>query len=141
MALFGLVFAAPVLNVWYTNFMPKCANKIFSYNKLTPYATTNKKMLCGLFLDQTIFASYFLVCFFMIMDYTDTKNVKKAWENLQENFWPTMIVNWKIWPAAQLINFTIIPLHYRLLFANSVGLFWNCYLSYAQYRQEKYEKK
>jgi len=134
MALFGFFFAAPTLNIWYSNLIPKCTSFVFSYGALKPYATANKKMLFGVLLDQTVFATLFLVSFFMIMDYIDSQNVDHAWKSLKEKFWPTMIVNWKIWPAAQMINFGLIPLPYRVLYANSLGLLWNCYLSYAQYK-------
>ena len=136
MTLFGFFFAAPVLNVWYSNLMPKCTNYIFSIGALKPYNTINKKMLCGLFLDQTAFAIFFLVNFFMIMDYVDSKDAKKSWKNTKEKFWPTMLVNWKVWPATQLINLSIVPVPYRVLYVNTLGLFWNCYLSHAQYKTE-----
>ena len=136
MALFGLLFAAPVLNVWYSNVIPKCTSYIFSYGALKPYSTPIPKMICGVFLDQTAFATFFLVSFFVIMDYADNGNFKNSGKNLREKFWPTMIVNWKLWPAAQIINFSIVPIHARVLYVNSIGLIWNCYLSYAQYKPE-----
>ena len=135
LSLFGLLFTAPNLHIWY-NFYPKITNAIFSFPMLKGYASQNMKTLCGVFLDQTLFATYFLVCFFMIMDYVDSRNINNSFENMKSKFWPSMIVNWKIWPAAQLINFGLIPLNYRVLFANFIGLFWNCYLSYAQYKNE-----
>lgn len=44
------------------------------------------------------------------------------------------MTNWKIWPAATMINFMYVPMQYRVLFANFIGLFWNIYLSYITYR-------
>ena len=32
------------------------------------------------------------------------------------------------------INFKFIPPHLNVLFSNSLGFFWNIYLSYASYR-------
>lgn len=136
MALFGFLFTAPVLHVWY-NFYPKITGAFLSLPALRKYASPNVHTICGVVLDQTIFAGSFLVSFFLIMDYADTRDLNKAKENIKSKFWPTMVVNWKIWPAAQIINFGLVPLHYRVLFANIVGLFWNSYLSYAQYKKEK----
>jgi hypothetical protein len=42
----------------------------------------------------------------------------------------TMVTNWKIWPAATLVNLMFVPIQYRVLFANFIGLFWNMYLSF-----------
>jgi hypothetical protein len=30
-------------------------------------------------------------------------------KELQAKLWPTLIVNWKLWPAVQLMNFIFIP--------------------------------
>lgn len=37
---------------------------------------------------------------------------------------------YKLWPAAQLVNFYIIPLKFRVNFSNIVSLFWNTYVSW-----------
>jgi len=45
------------------------------------------------------------------------------------DLWPTMLANWKIWPAANALSFAVVPLQYRVLFSNMVALVWNIYLS------------
>jgi len=42
--------------------------------------------------------------------------------------------NYKIWPLANLINFSVVPLKFRVLFANVISVFWNMYLSAASNR-------
>ena len=45
-----------------------------------------------------------------------------------------MLTNWKVWPIATMINLQFVPMQFRVLFANFIGLFWNMYLSYLSYR-------
>jgi hypothetical protein len=40
-----------------------------------------------------------------------------------------MIANWYCWPIINFVNFLVIPLNYRVLFANFCAVFWNMYLS------------
>ena len=37
---------------------------------------------------------------------------------------------YKLWPAAQVVNFYVIPLKFRVNFSNIVSLFWNTYVSW-----------
>ena len=55
--------------------------------------------------------------------------------NLKQNVWAAMLVNWKLWPAANFINFKFVPPQLQVLFANFVALIWNFYLSWATSRQ------
>lgn len=45
---------------------------------------------------------------------------------------PGLLANWKLWPAAQLVNFTVIPPEQRILFGNIVGVCWTCVISKMQ---------
>lgn len=45
----------------------------------------------------------------------------------------TLQSNWRLWPAANLVNFALVPPPLRVLFANVVSVFWNIYLSGAMH--------
>jgi hypothetical protein len=45
---------------------------------------------------------------------------------------PALLANWKLWPAAQLINFTLIPEEQRILYNNVIGICWTCVISNMQ---------
>jgi len=82
--------------------------------------------------DQTVNSSIFILCFFSYLDYFNGLDMKTSLHNTSVKFFPTLVDNWKIWPLAQVINFTIVPPPYRVFFANVVGLGWNFWLSYIQ---------
>lgn len=50
---------------------------------------------------------------------------------METSFFPTLTTNWSVWIPVQAVNFSIVPIHLRLLSVNVVSLFWNAYLSYA----------
>lgn len=87
----------------------------------------------GILLDQTIFAGFFLTNFILLNDTLSGKSLEESVANLKELIMPTMLTNWKIWPFLQVINQTVMPMQFRVLFVNFCGLFWNMYLSYVVY--------
>lgn len=46
-------------------------------------------------------------------------------DKLRTSYVPTLLTNWMVWPAVQLVNFKLIPLNHRLLVVNllSLGIF------------------
>jgi protein Mpv17 len=53
-----------------------------------------------------------------------------AKEKLDKTYWNALTSNWMVWPFVQVVNFSFVPLDYRVLFVNGLSIFWNCYLSY-----------
>jgi Mpv17 / PMP22 family. len=125
MGLVGGLFSAPTLHIWYCRIAPALCRSITSNKAYYPFIS--------LFFDQTIFAIMGTAGFFFFMDYLDHGNVTKSVANVKEKLWPTMITNWKVWPALNLINFTLIPVQFRVLYNNIFGVLWNSYLSFIQH--------
>lgn len=53
----------------------------------------------------------------------------QVWATVCEKTLPTVAANYVIWPAAHIISFKYVPSQQRILYNNSVAIFWNCYLS------------
>ena len=53
----------------------------------------------------------------------------EGWQNVKKLYVTALIGNWKIWTVPQLVNLSVIPVEFRVLFANLVAFFWNIYLS------------
>jgi hypothetical protein len=41
-----------------------------------------------------------------------------------------------VWPAAMLINFRFVPLHFQVLYSNFIGFNWTIYLSWAIHKHK-----
>jgi protein Mpv17 len=81
-------------------------------------------------IDQTFFSTTYLSIFLYTLTWIEKGDRSTSAQTVKDKLYPTLLANWKIWPAAQLINFYLVPVPYRVLWANFVGLFWNVILSY-----------
>eukprot|EP00347_Sterkiella_histriomuscorum_P009534 403340840 len=115
----GCFFSAPILHIHFSKLLPLIA-------PLQTRAHAFKK----LFVDQLIVSPLFMIGWYMAISSLDGKPIKKSIEDLKLKFQPTMMAHWKVWPAVNYINFLFVPVHYQVLFANLISLFFNSYLSY-----------
>ena len=53
----------------------------------------------------------------------------QIWATVAEKTLPTVAANYVIWPAAHIISFRYVPSQQRILYNNTIAIFWNCYLS------------
>lgn len=51
-------------------------------------------------------------------------NNKDAAKKMRKNYWHTQLMAWKVWPIACFINYSFMPIRYRVFFLNMVGFFW-----------------
>ena len=117
MGVVGLIIG-PILRSWY-----------LTLEKIVPGAAKAagfKKML----LDQSLFAPLMVGFFFGISETLAGKKPREIKDTLQERYVQTLITNYKIWPLAQTLNFTFIPIQHRVGFVQIVAIFWNAYLSW-----------
>ena len=67
--------------------------------------------------------------FFLYSNWMVTGNADAAVQDVQEKLWPTLKVNWVVWPVLQAVNMSVVPLQYRLLYINVCSIFWSAFLS------------
>eukprot|EP01041_Mallomonas_annulata_P000869 gene869-1693_t len=61
--------------------------------------------------------------------YLQTLNCMETVKAVKLVYKSALITNWKVWTLAQAVNFSVIPLEYRVLYGNTIALWWNTYLS------------
>ncbi|KYK54624.1 integral membrane protein, Mpv17/PMP22 family [Drechmeria coniospora] len=120
MALYGGCVFGPIATTWF-GFLSR---RVRLGN---PHLQTLARVGC----DQTLFAPVMIGAFLSSMATMEGASPK---ERLDKAWWPALKANWMVWPFVQFINFTFMPLHHRLLFANIIAIGWNSYLSWVNSR-------
>lgn len=65
------------------------------------------------------------------------KSTAEIRQKFSDVFWPALKTNWTVWPVIQGVNFSLVPLPYRLPFQQTCGVVWSTYLSLLNARQDR----
>ncbi|KAL4477164.1 hypothetical protein ABPG72_008898 [Tetrahymena utriculariae] len=132
--IYGSLFAAPVLHKWH-NLIPVLAQRyiFYRFNDVSKYTRAFVKMI----IDQTMFAPVFNCYFYIMINLIEYQSFQKGVQSIQDKLWETLKSGWKLWPLAQIINFSFVPIQYRVLYGNMVAMFWFTYLSYMQHKHKQ----
>jgi len=131
-ATYGIIFT-PYLHLHFAKIVPF----------IVPESTNPNikiRVIKRLLYDQTFHACMCTIAYFMYLNLVNHTGFNKAVQNTKEVFVPTMIANWKLWPAAMLINYSIMPQHYSVFYVNILSIFWNAYISYVFNRKKDSSK-
>ena len=88
------------------------------------------------FFDQTVLSVFIDSTFLYGMSIMEYKDTALAWRQLREKFLQVYLCDWLLWPPFQMLNFTLVPFRFRVLFVNLMNLVWNTILSYFQHQYE-----
>ncbi|KAH6574361.1 hypothetical protein BASA50_001697 [Batrachochytrium salamandrivorans] len=118
LTLFGTTICGPAMVIWY---------RLLSKNILL--ASPMQTLAARVSLDQLVFAPSFLAVFFAATGLMEGRSFSEVGTKLSAGYPDALVSNYKLWPAVQMINFYLVPLHYQALFVNVIALGWNTYLS------------
>ncbi|XP_063224565.1 protein Mpv17 isoform X2 [Bacillus rossius redtenbacheri] len=80
-------------------------------------------------LDQAVAAPAMLCAVLSAVSLLGGADLPGVAAKLRQDYVPVLLANYKVWPAVQLCNFTLVPLRYRVLVVQTVAVLWNTYLS------------
>lgn len=91
-------------------------------------------------VNQAVFTPIFNSYFFGMQSALSGASMREVVERIKHTV-PTSLVNsWKLWPAVTAFSFAFIRLELRPLFAGSIAIGWQAYLSLLNQRAVKMER-
>nr|CDS27931.1 protein Mpv17 [Hymenolepis microstoma] len=124
----GVFVIGPTLNFWYA-FLDR-------FYKGQGAVRTLKMVVT----DQAVMAPMLVGSIIGLTGFTRNWSMEEAKRGLSASYVSALRTNWMVWFPTQFINFTFVPVHFRLFVVNFVALFWNSFLSYVS-QQKKTESK
>ncbi|PFH45410.1 hypothetical protein AMATHDRAFT_71729 [Amanita thiersii Skay4041] len=128
LTVYGGAFFGPAMTTWY------------SFLNGIKFASPRKAIVYRVWLDQAVLTPAAVVFFFGCMSVLEGR-ADEAPERIKNAYVPTLLRNWGVFIPTQIINFSIVPHHMRVVVVSVVGLFWNTYLSVENARQRRYQEE
>lgn len=130
-AAFGFFIVGPAMVNWY---------------RLLSRIQSDKRPVLALVgrvaLDQTIWAPVAVAAFFVANNVMDGQgSLLQIRQKLKQVYVETLLANWQLWPAVQLLNFHFVPVNYQAIVVSSVALGWNAFLSRQAARSQQDEAR
>lgn len=116
----GFCVVAPVMRKWYGTLEGMVAKN------QPPLDRGLKKM----FLDQALFAPPFTLLISYLVPFVNGEKHDDIVDGLKKTYFDILKGNYMLWPVAQVVNFTLVPLQYQVIYAQCIALIWNSYLSW-----------
>ncbi|KAJ1965299.1 hypothetical protein GGI12_000859 [Dipsacomyces acuminosporus] len=136
--LFGMSFA-PISYRWHSflnrrfplgSLGAAAAQKPASAKSVAPLSSKLGTVAKRVAVDQTMFAPFACGYFVTGMAFLEGLSPSDVLERAKTQYLGILVAGYALWPAAQIINFSIVPLAYRVQFGSVVSLFWNTYLGW-----------
>ena len=118
-AITGFIWSGPVSHHWYA-----------ILEKIVKIEHPIGGLATRIFLDAMIFSPVAVSGYFSVRSILEGSNVKGIRHKLSTKFVPTVVGAWKFWPAANIVNFGMVPIQFRVLYNNVLSLFWTGYLTH-----------
>lgn len=122
----GLFFYGPLQLFWY-----RWLEQMWPGRALQPFLIklTLNQIILGPIIISTLFAWNFWL----------QGKGGEIWGKLQADFVKTLLGGWVFWVPAAAVNFTLIPVHFRVLYMSACGMLWAGFLSYVSEKKSKKE--
>ncbi|GMF19084.1 unnamed protein product [Phytophthora lilii] len=117
MMMWGGLFAAPIMHTWF--------HVVDRAIPGTGRVVNAKKVVA----DMMVIAPGTSLAFYTVTKSMEGEPVSDAFEVAKLKLPPTLLADYMLWPAANMIIFGLVPLHYRTPLTHCVSLVWSTFLS------------
>lgn len=123
--LIGLLIRGPVVHYWF-----ELLNQIFARMGLgSKKASASWTAVLGkVGLDQALFSPLFNLLYFYVIGALEGRSLDFIHDKIGREFLTVMLMNYKVWPFLNIVNFKYVPPQLRALFGNIAGIFWTAYI-------------
>jgi len=96
---------------------------------------TMKAVLKKTLIDQVFFSPVIIAFFFIMLGVIEQNSPQCVKEDLIQKGKQIYLVEWCIWPPAQMVNFRLLPPKFRVLYDSCLSFVFDIYYSHIKYEK------
>ena len=96
---------------------------------LLPTEEHQYNAILKILLDQTVTIAAWNAIYYAFLGVLEGDEPRAIFKKIRETAWPLMKAGWRLWPAAHIITYGVIPVQHRLLWVDIVEVAWVVVLS------------
>lgn len=116
---FSVLVGTPMSHYWY---------QLLDAAVMPSAPTAPPAVALKVLLDQGVQTPFGMALFFATLKLLEGRPMEVVPE-VKAKLMPALIANYYVWPLAQLVNFTMVPLDLRILYVNVISIAWTAYIS------------
>jgi protein Mpv17 len=117
----GLVGHGPMSHVWY--------NICDGFFAETLHLTAWWAFIPKVIVDQTLWGPLWNNTYLLLIGLMKMERLDSIWDDIKKSTVPMVVSGLKLWPAAHLVTYGLIPVENRLLWVDMVEIIWVTVLS------------
>ncbi len=117
-AITGFVWSGPIQHWWFG-----------TLDRMVTIQDPIVTLVVKLFFDSMIFSPLTIAGYFACRSILEGSGIQGIQEKLSTRLVSTVRGAWKFWPIVNVVNFSLVPLPFRVLYSNILSIFWTGYLT------------
>lgn len=114
-------------------------NRFMFLSRNFNYSSLLLSLATKITVNQCLFTPIFNTYFFGMQALLAGDTLADSWERVKKTVPVSLMNSIKLWPVVTAINFTFVPIEYRSIFAGTIAVGWQTYLSWLNRLAEEQE--
>lgn len=98
--------------------------------RINPFHSGTANLATRVAVDQLLWSPIGVALYFSAIGLMERNTPDQLEDKFRRVYWQVLYTNWCVWPLFQALNFTLVPVPWRLTAVNVASVFWNCFLSW-----------
>lgn len=131
-----MLLEGPIIYFWLQRIQPRIA-PISTKTNWAKFSSLSFKVV----IEAILFTPFYYTIYIHSVGFMNGKSLPECTQDFKNQFWDIYLIDIRIWPFLQFINFGLVPIRFQAVFVYIASIFWDSFLSYQSYENLRKSKE